>query len=395
MKIKATPEVEKIINKLQETPKELEEGLLKKLWRWITLPVTICLWPIRALLMACIVPTSWRDMVEAQLSKLPLREKLRKEKESNELKQQYQTIDYSTPSNNKCSMLLVSPKNETVVSDRKLVIVFDGNAEPAAFVVQNFVEYKNTKNIDNDLLVVEYPKKATTSKELVDAGVSAVLRAIKAGYEPKNITIAGYEPKNITIAGNSLGGAVSALVLKEISEKHSQIMKGQKFAGYVNHRSFAKLGDVIAALFKDKYDNSFINPNSEFKKDTKSSWLGQFLNGFAWLIGLQLDAESALSNPGSLLVEQIKFYADNKDEMIKHGAAIAARMEQTNLNTIRIKYTGFHKHNSNYSNSLYKPSKDHGLWDKSKSMNKHNKKYMEIIQKDRASGQQSLVQSHT
>ena len=55
-------------------------------------------------------------------------------------------------------------------------------------------------------MAIDYPQKATSTKELVDAGVSAVLRAINAGYKPANITITGH----------SFGGAWSALDLKDM-----------------------------------------------------------------------------------------------------------------------------------------------------------------------------------
>jgi hypothetical protein len=247
--------------------------------------------------------------------------------------------------------MIIAPKNDqTPLNERELVITFHGNGMKASHSVYGFF---NSTKAKGDLLAVEYPDYATTSKELVDAGVSAVIRAIKAGYEPKNITIAGH----------SLGGAVSALVLKEM-KKYPEVMNGQKFAGYVNHRSFTNLGDVVASHANHKDDNSLLKENKEFIKETKASWLGWFTNGFASLIGIQLDAKSALSTP-DLQVSQMKFYADDKDEVIRHGASMAARIKDIEVPT-KVKYTNKYGHNGVASNSLYKSSKSHTKWDKQK-----------------------------
>jgi hypothetical protein len=355
-------EVETLINALKQEPAELEDSGVKnsRLWNLATLFVRICLWPIRALSMLCIVPTSWINVLSQEQQNGILEY----------IEDDYHTINYSTPSNSECSMLLAPMKNETQVRNRKLVILFGGNAQPAISTVACFVQtiaqtilyfvktQDKSKQINNDLLVVEYPKMATTSQQLVDAGVSAVIRAINAGYQPENITIAGH----------SLGGAVSAVVLKEISEKYKHVMQDQKFAGYVNHKSFTNLGDFIAAHAHHKDENTFKDQSYNFINDTKSSWLGKFFNGLTSLLGLQLDAESALLSPDSLLVKQMKFYADDHDEVIRHGASMTARMEPKSSNTIRIKYTAFNEHSLKGSNSLYKPSKVYTAWNKNKTI---------------------------
>lgn len=354
-----------IIESLKKEPQELKEGLGSWLFRWMTLP----LWPIRALLMNIIVPTAWVVMTvyaEKYMQKF-INEKVASQGYSLE------TINYSTPSNSKCSMIIAAKNDQTPLNERKLVITFHGNGMKAFESVHSFFNSKKTKG---DLLAVDYPDYATTSKELVDAGVSAVIRAIKAGYEPKNITI----------AGNSLGGAVSALVLKEM-KKYPEVMNGQKFAGYVNHRSFTNLGDVVASHANHKDDNSLLNENKDFIKDTKKSWLGWFTNGFTSLLGVQLDAESALSTP-DLPVSQMKFYADDGDEVIRHGASMAARIQDIEVPT-KVKYTKKHGHNGTISNSLYNSSKPHTKWNEQKQDRKQ--KFAKIETKKRTENSQNTT----
>ena len=78
-------------------------------------------------------------------------------------------------------------------------------------------EQAKIKEEKNDVMFVGYPKGATSSREILDAGVSAVRRAIEAGYKPENISITGW----------SLGGAISARVLEEMKPH----LDGKKFAG--------------------------------------------------------------------------------------------------------------------------------------------------------------------
>ena len=171
-------------------------------------------------------------------------------------------------------------------------------------------------------------------------------------------------------------------------------MKGQKFEGYVNHRSFSNLGDFVAAHANHKNDNSLLNENKDFIKDTKKSWLGWFTNGFASLIGIQLDAESALSTP-DLPVSQMKFYADNQDEVIKHGSSMAAGIKDIEVPT-KVKYSNINGHNGAPSDSLYKTSKSHTEWSAKKDENKVSanlswRKFAKIETKKRAENSQNIT----
>jgi hypothetical protein len=145
---------------------------------------------------------------------------------------QFTKIDYKISSNDKCSMVFAKNQNiDNDITEKKLVINFGGNGEP---MLHRLDYLSRISDISSDIIFVSYPKGATSSQELVESGVSAVRRAINAGYKLENITIAGH----------SLGGAVGALVLQEMKNHLNQ---EQKFACYINHRSFKDLGAVIAA----------------------------------------------------------------------------------------------------------------------------------------------------
>jgi hypothetical protein len=272
----------------------------------------------------------------------------------NELNRDYftlQRINYSIPRNKKCAMeIAINNRNHYNIDKRKLVISFGGNAMNARDMIFGFLQ-SNANNSRRhkvcDFLAVDWPAYATTSEQLVNAGVSAVVRAIKAGYKPENISIAGH----------SLGGAVSAKVLEKMKQ-YPDIMKNQKFAGYVNHRSFTKLGDVKG---------------------------GSFVNLIARIFSVQLDAESALQQD-NLPVSQMKFYADNKDTVIKTEASIANKVQHGQIIEkipTKVKITPSCGHSSDFANSLFKPSSSHMLWKsppqgwRQFNENQNNQKYVE------------------
>lgn len=211
---------------------------------------------------------------------------------------QFTKINYKISSNDKCRMVFAKNQNiDNDITEKKLVINFGGNGET---MLGRLDDLSRISDISSDIIFISYPKGATYSQELVDGGVSAVLRAINAGYKPENITIAGH----------SLGGAVSALVLQEMKNHLNQ---EQKFACYINHRSFKDLGAFVAAHAKSSQDG----------------WLRKAINGIAWAFRVQLDAESAIKS--GLPVEKIVAYYDEQDGVIKPAASIGKAIEDSGL----------------------------------------------------------------
>lgn len=358
-----------MIEKLLVEPEELRETTLQKVWRWLRSPMDLLLYPIRATLMGMIVPQSWIDLNKQNRCGVNYKRQIYSEKFGLIINR----IDYSIPGNNACGMeIVINSNNQAPIGERKLVISFTGNAIDARTNTLLFLEKQNelrsqAKPIyQNDFLSVDWPAYATTSDQLVDAGVSAVIRAIKAGYKTENITIVGH----------SLGGAVSAKVLEKMKD-YPEVMQGQKFAGYVNHRSFSKIGDIIAAQVLFSMDNSLLKNNKSFVETTNNSWLAWFLNLIASLFGVQINSEKIFKD-GDLPVSQMKFYADNKDEIINCGASIAQRIKQLSKRKIptKIKMTSAHGHNNEFTNSLYKPSKNWTEWTASRK--RISKKYVNV-----------------
>jgi hypothetical protein len=196
--------------------------------------------------------------------------------------------------------------------------------------------HQHRKNAEqNDVMFVGYPKGATSSQEIVDACVAAIKRAMAAGYKPENISITGW----------SLGGAISAQVLKEMKP---YLDEGQKFAGYVNDRSFTNLGDVIT---------------------TPDGVMNRLLNGLAGTLGLQLDAKQAITS--GLPVKQIKLSYDEEDDIINSQASLALYIEK-NSDHIKIptqvKVTEEFGHFGAGPN-LYAPAKSHNEWESYKQSN--------------------------
>lgn len=304
-----------ISNTTQESVSEelgKEPAELKNPWyywiKWtLTLPFRVISWPIRYLFMSAICPISREN----------------EEFNQNEIGSfKVKKIDYEISDRTKCRMIFASNNTQTQeVKDRKLAINFGGNCE----LILDRVNQLNTLKSTNDIIFVEYPKGATYSQELVDGGVSAVLRAIKAGYKPENITIAGH----------SLGGAVSALVLKEMK---NHLKEGEKFAEYINHRSFKDLGAFVAAHAEtDQY-----------------GWLRKSINFIAWAFRVQLDAEEAIKS--GLPVNKITAHYDERDDLIKPAASIGKAIADGGLQSrveTKVVRTNQLGHNEKPSNTLY------------------------------------------
>ena len=322
---------------LSNTPRESvaqalgnEPAQLRNPWYyWIkctlTLPFRAVTWPIRYLLMFAICPMS-RFYEEITQSDSEVKMKFNVDQETLENGEigtfKLKAINYTISDNDKCRMVLAWNQGQSEeVKDRKLVINFGGNGQP---ILGRIYKLENLKS-NSDIIFVEYPKGATYSQELVDGGVSAVLRAINAGYKPENITIAGH----------SLGGAVGALVLRKM--KH-HLQQEQKFAEYINHRSFKDLGAFVAAQAETSQDG----------------WLRKTINLIAWAFRVQLDAEEAIKS--GLPVNKITAHYDEKDEIIKPAASIGKAIEdgelQPGVNTEVVR-TDFCEHNNFRSNTLY------------------------------------------
>ena len=265
-----------------------------------------------------------------------------------EIKYTIQKIKYTIPRNSNCEMIMAMNQNnkEDDISKRKLVITVGGNAMFPENSICNLISIK--KDISNDLLAIGLPKKATSSAELVDATVSAMLRAKQAGYKIENITVAGH----------SLGGAITALALQKVKQ---YLEPNEKFAGYVNHRSFNNIGGFIAGyLNRDKTFSEDLKNSNDLYKLNKASWFGWLVNGLTWLLGVQLNAEAALKD---LPVKQMKIYADGDDKVIRNVAAFANAAKENSINIpTKIKITPEHGHTDSRSNSLYKPSKPYTEW---------------------------------
>jgi hypothetical protein len=275
-----------IVEELKKEAEILKPNGWQKFWATISGPVRYPLrflsWPFRALFSIVIVPAAYEeslnDLAQAE-EYCPHDTEALKLSNNNFF---HQEIKYGIPRNDSCSMIFTVNKNDTkAVEKRKLTIFFSGNGQTALSSLDGLVRLHSmgNNNITNDVLFVDWPKGAKSSKELVNSGLQAVFRAISAGYKPENITISGF----------SLGGAVAAEVLKE-SKKYLE--PNEKFHAYVNHRSFSDLESVVAGWISNVKVINFI--------------LKTIINGLLSLLGLNLDAGSAIKS--GLPVGRMKFY---------------------------------------------------------------------------------------
>lgn len=354
---------ENIFQDLSKEPEQIKwyRNPFSSLVGLITLPFRIIFYPLRALLGSQIInDASWEE--RSQKTDLNVDEKDEKGtyKECKKGVYTVKRVDYSISRNSNCSLIIaVNEKNDT--NNRKLVINFHGN-DVDAQNSQILDAALKAQDLTNDFMAIDYPKKATSSKELVDAGVSAVLRAINAGYRPENITITGH----------SFGGAWSALVLKEMK---NYLKKDEKFEGYVNHKSFTNIGAVAVAQGNNTHEDLNADNNAKIQYQ-KEGFLSKSINFVGSICGLQFDGKSAL-NDKKLPVKQMKFYAGNADENVPSEASVAVAIEIENDLSIptQIKYNN--TTHFTYAKSLFKPSKDHKDWTKDKAA--PNQKYTQRI----------------
>lgn len=347
-----------IFTALKVEPAQLRSSRYEQLINFVTLPFRLVIRPFKVLVGSMIVPVT-------HYSELQRRQALPADWNGQNGKAfKTELIDYSIPQNKKCFMIMAVNKKLELpqeTANRKLVIAFPGNC----MMPHDFFSHLSNinKELGNDFLALGYPKGANSSKELVDAGVSAVLRAMQAGYQPENITIAGH----------SLGGAVAACALREMKV---HLQDNEKFAGFVSHRSFSSIGDFVGAAMTSTRRDSFLADNgAAARAEARSSWTGWIAKGLTSLFGWKLNAEAALRDP-SLAVKQMKIYADDRDEVIRHGASVAAALQASNNVPTKIKITTQQGHNGAFANSMFKPSKTHSDWDPTKT---HSAKYAHIV----------------
>lgn len=260
--------------------------------------------------------------------------------------------NYSTRSNSRCSMIAVVGQGSKLIQDRKLVVTFHGNAMLASHSVANFLNLVQQRpgRVTNDFIGVEFPDNASSSRELVDAAVAAIRKAIAAGYQPQNITIAGH----------SLGAAIAAEALAKIARDYPEDLRGQNFAGYISHKSFTKLTHVV----------------------TQPGMLRSALNCIASAFDLQLDAEAAIRSQ-KFPVQQMKFYkgdgygslnGSSGDGLMPNEESIATAMQNNPIAGIPLRVKEYSlgydqsnglpygNHNGFFSPSLFKPSKPAAGW---------------------------------
>lgn len=251
-----------------------------------------------------------------------------------------QRINYLIPENDKCSMLMaLNSESNTQPQQRNLVIAFSGNAMTESDMMNSML--CSGKKIYNDFLAVGYPKGATSTKELVDAGVAAVKKAMEAGYKPENIGFSGH----------SLGGAIATLVLQELKKEHQDKI----FNSLVVHRSFTNIGAAAKGMIGRIVSSRLVNR-------------------LANKLGLGIDPEKAIKE--GLPVKQMKFYQDIDDSIISDKASIAgavAGMEGHGVPTT-VKTTKDNDHFYSFSNSLWKfpksPMEERSEADKAKAQAK-------------------------
>lgn len=338
---------ENIIKELQKESKELKKKTT--FWSVSSLPFKLAFrlvtWPFRALLSLTIIPGAYASVHRINTKDYGERGNvmdITQNFKSNGLLQgnlgrkfEFQQIKYKVSRNNRCSMIFAYNKTQqsTNINEKNLVIHFEGCMGTPQWTIRNLRdidEAGKSVKINNDILVVNWPKGAKTSEELVNAGLEALLRARQAGYKAENITISGY----------SLGGAVAAEVLKKAKK---YLREDEKFRAYINHRSFTNLGEVIANHITS----------------SKLNWLfSALINGLLNFLGLNLDAKSAVRSV--LPVEKMTFYYTPQDEIIKEKSLIAIAVKEdisiTGSIKNEVKIDGGNNHSDFYK--IPKPGKE-------------------------------------
>ncbi len=327
-------------NKINTTEFEKSPEQLKRYWNPLKSLINPILYPIRSILGKAIInEASWGKRSEnSNLQGLNSKDAEGRYKKITKGIYTVQRIDYPISGNKNCSMIIASNSNNDA-KNRKLVINFHGN-DVDAQNSQILHSALTDPAVKNDFMAIDYPQNAISTNELVDAGVSAVLRAINAGYKSENITITGH----------SFGGAWSALVLKEIKQ---YLPQGHKFEQYINHKSFTNIGDVFAAKRNAQHGDLTLEATEKQKyQEDNKTFLSRVVNFVGSLLGLQFDSESALG--GDLPVQKMKFYAGNHDINVPSASSMAVAMEIKKNVTLptQIKYNS--TQHSEYAEGLYK-----------------------------------------
>jgi hypothetical protein len=117
-------------------------------------------------------------------------------------------------------------------SSEKILVIFLGNGTSMDDILYDFKDLKCLKvyNKYDNLMFINYPFKAYSQKKVINYGYNAI----------KDLIEKNYKSENIDVIGVSIGGAVSANVLRKL-KKEDNI----KIGNYFNVNSFSKINKVI------------------------------------------------------------------------------------------------------------------------------------------------------
>ena len=183
--------------------------------------------------------------------------------------------------------------------NQKTLVVFPGNGFSLSSILSGF---KNGRYLEkykpyDNIMLINYPSHAYSQNKVINYGYDAI----------KDLIVRGYNPENIDILGRSIGGGVSAQVLRKL-KKEDDINVGN----YVNFNSFSKINRVLP--FAPKF--------------LKEGFLRKIISTLSSLLflGFSLNAAEAINDQGNFAAQNTTVIRTKGDEIIDPYASLSRKI---------------------------------------------------------------------
>ena len=180
--------------------------------------------------------------------------------------------------------------------NQKTLVVFPGNGFSLSSILSGF---KNGRYLEkykpyDNIMLINYPSHAYSQNKVINYGYDAI----------KDLIGRGYKSGNIDVMGHSIGGAVSAKVLRKLKKED-----GINVGNYVNVNSFSKIPKTLP-FASESLREGFIRK--------AISALSSVL-----FVGFSLNAAEAINDQGDFAARNTTVIRTKGDEIIDQYASLS------------------------------------------------------------------------
>jgi hypothetical protein len=196
----------------------------------------------------------------------------------------------------KKNYVLYEKNTNTDKKDQKIIVVFPGNGFSLSSILSGFENGRYLEKYApyDNIMLINYPSHAFSQKKVIDYGYDAIKELINKGYKVENIDV----------LGRSIGGGVSAQVLKRLKKENILINN------YINFNSFSKINKVLP--FSPKH----MKNGGLFRKCIA------FLSSMIF-IGFSFNSERVINDKESYVSGNITVIRTKGDEVIDEYASLS------------------------------------------------------------------------